>query len=89
MLLEEIYQGKIIPQENIKPERKEYKLLSKKRSDLYKELSELMDKNKIKKLDEYTNIMFGICEEQSMSAFAYGVRFGMNLNNEIKSYNSF
>ena len=84
MLLENIYKGKIFPQESIKSETKQYKELSNKRMKLYNQLNVFLSDENSALFDEYTEVLFGICEEQAMAAFVYGIKFGMKLNEETK-----
>ena len=84
MLLEDIYKGKIFPQESIKSETKQYKELSKQRIDLYDQLIAFLPVKKAELLDEYTEVMFGMGEEHSTAAFVEGAKFGITLIEETK-----
>ena len=59
-------------------------MLCEQKSKLYKKLYDTLSYEQRKLLDKYTNIMYGICEEQAMAAFVYGIKFGMKLNEETK-----
>ena len=84
MLLEDIYKGKIFPQESIKSETKQYKELSKQRIDLYDQLIAFLPVEKAELLEEYTEVMFGMEEEHATAAFVEGAKFGIKLNEETK-----
>lgn len=84
MLLEDIYKGKIFPQESIKSETKQYKELSKQRIDLYDQLIAFLPVEKAELLEEYTGVMFGMEEEHAIAAFVEGAKFGIALIEETK-----
>ena len=84
MLLEDLYLGRVFPQESIVSKRTEYKNLCKEREILYNQLRKFINENQADILKEYTDTMYGICEEKAMAAFVYGVKFGMRFNEETK-----
>ncbi|MCD7818376.1 MAG: hypothetical protein LUH07_04930 [Lachnospiraceae bacterium] len=81
-IMEDIYNGKIYPGEQIVPANAEYRTATKKVSTLMYTLEEKLDKNLYEMIEELMNLNAEINDYQQLVFFQYGLSMGLELSRE-------
>ena len=83
MLLDELFEGRIYPSENVFPKTDEFKLVMHESDKLIKYFQERMSKEESKKMEELHSLLMKsqnmLCKEQ----FKYGFAMGVLLMKEV------
>lgn len=86
-ILEKLYDGEIIPSETAVPDTEEYRGKLQKKKQITEELRNALPADKAELLDQFKALYLSMAEDECRSAYAEGVRFGIDLMIEITHMN--
>lgn len=82
-ILEDLYNGKIYPMENIVPENPEYRAVSQEIADMRKYFAEKMSIEDREKFQQWNRLIHESCGMEAYENFSYGFRLATLLFMEV------